>query len=135
MFLTDEVNNAGYSYTYTKGSGVCEFKDASNDYFDYDYDEHWDYDYAEEDKEECLQSCLKKSEAIDHAVGCYFNQHDGQCMFFKSGTIVGASGDRDDGTCWKFHLGNMLHKLHSTIIHHTNSCIHVTYNLTSLFSF
>ena len=98
---------------------MCEFKDASNDYSDYDYDYHYDYDYAEEDEEECLQSCLKKSNEIDHAAGCYFDHLHGQCIFLKSGMIVGAvEGTQDEGTCWKFHRGNMLHRLHFSIIHH-----------------
>ena len=72
---------------------------------EYDYDYHYDYDYAEEDKEQCLQSCLQKSRMIDHAVGCNFRKAWGQCIFKKSGTIVGASGISETGTCWRFHSG------------------------------
>ena len=103
------IQFSGYSYTYTESAGNCEFSNPDYDsdygwtYYDNEY--HYDYDYAEEDKEQCLQSCLQKSRKIDHAVGCYFWKTYGQCIFIKSGTIVGASGIADTGTCWRFHLG------------------------------
>ena len=99
--------------------GMCEFSDPSNNYWDYDYEYHnygttitnitHDYDYAEVDKDECLQSCLEKRRSVDNAVGCYFetwgfiNETWGTCIFIKTGTIVGSSGDSDIGTCWKFN--------------------------------
>ena len=89
--------------------GRCEFSDPSNYYWDYDYEYeyHNDYDYAEEDKDECLMSCLEKRRSVDNAVGCYFDTWDGGCIFIfdwkKTGTIVGSSGDSDEGTCWKFN--------------------------------
>ena len=95
----------GYSYTYTEIPGSCEFSNPDYDYYNYDHEYHFDYDYAEEDKEQCLQSCLEKSRMIDHAVGCEFSKTYGQCIFIKSGTIVGASGIADTGTCWRFHSG------------------------------
>ena len=95
----------GYSYTYTESPGSCEFSNPDYDYYHYDNEFHYDYDYAEEDKEQCLQSCLQKSTKTDHAVGCYFWKDYGQCIFIKSGTIVGASGTSDTGTCWRFHSG------------------------------
>ena len=82
-------------------SGTCEFSDPSNSHWDYDYESHYDYDYAEEDKDECLQSCLKKSRSFINAAGCYFDF--GKCIFLKTGTIVGSSGDSEIGSCWKFH--------------------------------
>ena len=88
--------------------GRCEFTDDSNDYLDYDYDYHYDYDFADEDKEQCFQSCLQKSRSVDDAAGCYFPKYDGQCIFLKTGTIIGGSGDSDIGTCWKFDEGNVL---------------------------
>ena len=91
--------------------GKCEFTDDSNDYWDYDYDYHYDYDFADEDKEQCLQSCLQKRRTFDDAVGCYFQKSSGQCIFIKTGTIIGGSGDSDIGTCWKFGEGNLLYSL------------------------
>ena len=91
--------------------GKCEFTDDSNDYWDYDYDYHYDYDFADEDKEQCLQSCLQKRRSVDDAAGCYFQKSDGQCIFLKTGTIIGGSGDSNIGTCWKFGEGNLLHSL------------------------
>ena len=83
--------------------GTCEFIDPSNDYWYYDYDYHVDFDYVEEeDTDQCLQSCLEKRTLFPNAVGCYFRKSYGQCNFLKTGTIVGASGDSDIGTCWKF---------------------------------
>ena len=84
-------------------SGTCEFSDPSNTYYEYDYEYHYDYDYAEEDKDECLQSCLEKRNSVNNAPGCFFEKDTGACMFLKSGTIVGSSGDSEKGTCWKFH--------------------------------
>ena len=84
-------------------SGTCEFTDPFNDYDAYDYEDHYDLDYAEEDTNQCLQSCLEKRRTFPNAVGCYFWKPYGQCIFLKTGTIVGASGDTDTGTCWKFH--------------------------------
>ena len=90
-------------------SGECEFNNPPYDYSYYDYDYHYDTDYAEEDKDECLQSCLEKRRSVDNAVGCYFetwgfiNETWGTCIFIKTGTIVGSSGDSDIGTCWKFN--------------------------------
>ena len=66
VFLLIISNNSDYSYTYTESAGVCEFSDSSTDYNQYDYD------FTEEDKDQCLQSCLQKSFPIDHAVGCSF---------------------------------------------------------------
>ena len=83
-------------------SGTCEFSDPSNSHWDYDYEVHYDYDYAKEDKDECLQSCLEKRRSVSNAVGCYFANW-GMCIFLKTGTIVGSSGDSEMGTCWKFH--------------------------------
>ena len=88
--------------------GSCEFSNPDNDYSVYDYDYHYDYDYADEDKEQCLQTCLQKSKVSPHAVGCYFQKSYGKCIFFKTGTIVGSSGSSDSDTCWKFHEGNTL---------------------------
>ena len=96
---------SGYDYTYTEIPGSCQFTNPDYDYYSYDNEYHYDYDFAEEDKEQCLQSCLQKSRKIDHAIGCYFWKTYGQCIFIKSGTIVGASGIADTGTCWRFHLG------------------------------
>ena len=107
----------GHGYTYTEISGVCEFSDPSHDYSYYDYEYHYDYDFAEEDKEQCLQSCLKKSKMIDYAVGCYFEKSSGQCIFLKAGTIVGASGLSDAGTCWRFDLGKIHHNMDCTNRH------------------
>ena len=104
----------GHSYTYTEISGVCEFSNPSHDYSYYDYEYHYDYDFAEEDKEQCLQSCLQKSKMIDYAVGCYFEKSSGQCIFLKAGTIVGASGLSDAGTCWRFDLGKIHHNMDCT---------------------
>ena len=84
-------------------SGTCEFSDPSNSHWDYDYESHYDHDYAEEDKDECLQSCLEKRRSANNAAGCYFKKDWGQCIFLKTGTIVGSSGDSEKGTCWKFH--------------------------------
>ena len=87
-------------------SGACEFSDPSNSHYDYDYEYHYDYDYdtmTEEDKDECLQSCLEKSRSVSNAAGCYFEKDWGQCVFLKTGTIVGSSGDSKIGSCWKFH--------------------------------
>ena len=42
--------------------GSCEFSNPDNDYSVYDYDYHYDYDYADEDKEQCLQTCLQTKE-------------------------------------------------------------------------
>ena len=89
-------------------SGSCEFSNPYNDYSTYDYDNHYDYDFADEDKEQCLQTCLQKSKVSPHAVGCYFQKSSGQCIFLKTGTIVGSSGSSDSDTCWKFHEGNTL---------------------------
>ena len=53
-------------------SGTCEFSDPSKSYYHYDYESYYDFDYAEEDKDECLQSCLEKRKIIsqvDHIVG------------------------------------------------------------------
>ena len=83
-------------------SGTCEFSVASNTFLEYDYEYHYDYDYAEEDKDECLMSCLEKRRSVDNAVGCYLETW-GRCIFIKTGTIVGSSGDSDIGTCWKFN--------------------------------
>ena len=94
-------------------SGTCEFIDSSNDYDAYDYEDQYDYDYAEEDTNQCLQWCLEKRRLFPNAVGCYFWKRYGQCIFLKTGTIVGASGDSDIGTCWKFHFGNLLYSLDS----------------------
>ena len=92
--------------------GMCKFSDPSHYYWSYDYeylDDYDFYDYAEKDKDECLQSCLEKRRSVDNAVGCYFetwgfiNETWGDCIFIKTGTIVGSSGDSDIGTCWKFN--------------------------------
>ena len=91
-------------------SGECEFVNPSYDYSYYEYDYHYDYDNAEEDKDQCLQSCLQKSRQSMQAIGCFFQQTTGLCIFFKEGTVVGASGESDAGTCWKFHKGNMLQR-------------------------
>ena len=101
---------SGYDYTYTEIPGSCQFTNPDYDYYSYDNEYHYDYDFAEEDKEQCLQSCLQKSRKIDHAIGCYFWKTYGQCIFIKSGTIVGASGIADTGTCWRFHLGENNNK-------------------------
>ena len=90
-------------------SGECEL--ASYDYSYYDYDYHYDYDFAEEDKDQCLQSCLQKSKQSMNAAGCFFQQRTGLCIFIKEGTVIGASGEPETGTCWKFHLGNMYQML------------------------
>ena len=89
-------------------SGSCEFSNPDNDYSVYDYDYHYDYDFADEDKEQCLQTCLQKSKVFPHAVGCYLQKSSGLCIFLKTGTIVGSSGSSDSDTCWKFHEGNTL---------------------------
>ena len=82
-------------------SGACEFSDPSKYYFEYDH-EFDPYDYDSHDKDECLQSCVEKSRSVSNAAGCYFK--DGyQCIFLKTGTIVGSSGDSEIGSCWKFH--------------------------------
>ena len=83
--------------------GTCEFSDPSNYIVDYDYEFHYDHDYAEEDKDECLQSCLEKRRLANNATGCNFDKDYGVCVFLKTGTIVGSSGDPEKGTCWKFH--------------------------------
>ena len=96
--------------------GKCEFTDDSNDFLAYDYD----YDFADEDKEQCLQSCLQKRRSVDDAAGCYFQKSffcktgqksPSKCIFLKTGTIIGGSGDSDIGTCWKFGEGNVLYSL------------------------
>ena len=92
-------------------SGECEFSHPSYDYFYYDYDLYYDYDYAEEDKDQCLQSCLHKSKQSMKAMGCFFKQIYGHCIFLREGTVIGASGGPGAGTCWKFHLGTMFQKL------------------------
>ena len=90
-------------------SGSCEFSNPDYDYYVYyDYDYHYDYDYADEDKEQCLQTCLQKTKVFPNAVGCYFQKSSGQCIFLKTGTIVGSSGASDPNTCWKFHKGNIF---------------------------
>ena len=99
------IRFSGYSYSYTEISGACQFSNPSHDYSYYDYEYHYVYDFAEEDKDQCLQSCLQKSEMIDHAVGCYFEKSSGQCIFLKTGTIVGASERSDASTCWRFNSG------------------------------
>ena len=82
--------------------GMCEFSDPSSYYWVDDYEYH-------DSKDECLQSCLEKRRSVDNAVGCYFeilgfiNETWGTCIFIKTGTIVGSSGDSDIGTCWKFN--------------------------------
>ena len=85
--------------------GKCEFTYDSNDYRDYEYNFHYDYEIADEDKEQCLQSCLQQRRSVDGAAGCYFQKPSGQCNFLKTGTIIGGSGDSDIGTCWKFGEG------------------------------
>ena len=92
-------------------SGVCEFSNPSYDYSYYDYEYHYDDDYAKEDKVQCLQSCLQKSKQSMNATGCFFQQTTGLCIFFKEGTVIGASGEPETGTCWKFHLGNIYQML------------------------
>ena len=99
-------------------SGECEFINPSNDYeFHhynyYEYESHYDHDHAEEDTNQCLQSCLEKRKTFHNADGCFFWKKYGQCTFLKTGTIVGASGDSDVGTCWKFYPGNLLYILDS----------------------
>ena len=89
----------------------------SNLFWDYDYDHHYDYDFADEDKEQCLQSCLQKRRSVDDAAGCYFQKSDGQCIFLKTGTIIGGSGDSDIGTCWKFGGKACFTVLYSCIIY------------------
>ena len=91
--------------------GECEFTEPSNLFWDYDYDHHYDYDFADEDKEQCLQSCLQKRITFDDAVGCYFQKPIGQCNFLKTGTIIGGSGDSDIGTCWYFGEGKVLYSV------------------------
>ena len=91
--------------------GECEFTEPSNLFWDYDYDHHYDYDFADEDKEQCLQSCLQKRITFDDAVGCYFQKSSGQCIFIKTGTIIGGSGDSDIGTCWYFGEGKVLYSV------------------------
>ena len=91
--------------------GTCEFFDDSYDYSYFDYDYEIDYDFADEDKEQCLQSCLQKRRTFDDAVGCYFQKSSGQCIFIKTGTIIGGSGDSDIGTCWYFGEGKVLYSL------------------------
>ena len=111
----------------TEMPGSCQFRNSDYDYDMYDYDYHYDYDYADEDKEQCLLICLQKLQTIPHAVGCYFQKITGQCIFLKTGTIVGSSGsdsDRfsirqaqhsgsasDSDTCWKFDEGEFLYGL------------------------
>ena len=81
-------------------SGACKFSDPSKSHDDYDYEYHYDYDYVEEDKDECLQSCLEKRRSVSNAAGCIFMSW-GECIFLKTGTIVGSSGESKH-TCWKF---------------------------------
>ena len=88
--------------------GSCEFSNPDNDYSDYDDDWEHDFDFVDTDKEQCLQTCLQKLKLNPHAVGCYFAQDIGHCVFLKSGTIVGSSGASDPDTCWKFHQGNIF---------------------------
>ena len=95
----------------TEMAGNCEFSDPDYDYDHYDYDYHYDHDYADEDKDQCLHTCLKKLELNPHAVGCYFQKSIGQCVFLKTGTIVGSSGSAATGTCWKFNEGNIRYGL------------------------
>jgi len=92
-------------------SGECEFINPSYDYSYYDYDYHYDYDYAEEDKLQCLQSCLQNSRQSVNAIGCFFQKSTGLCIFIKDGEIVGASEDLNAGTCWILHLGNILSRM------------------------
>ena len=100
------IQFSGHGYDYIQLPGRCEFSNPEYGVFEYDHDIHHDYDYAEEDKEQCLQSCLQKSRTIDHAVGCEFLKSNGRCAFVKSGTIVGSSEMNSNGfTCWRFYLG------------------------------
>ena len=88
--------------------GMCQLTNEDYDIYDYDYDDHYGYDF---DKDQCLQSCLEKRSSVDDAAGCYFQKWDGRCIFLKTGTIIGGSGDSDVGTCWKFREGNVLYSL------------------------
>ena len=88
--------------------GSCEFSNPGHDYSNYDYDGEHDFDFADEDKEQCLQTCLQKSKLNPNAVGCHFEKDTGHCVFLKTGTIVGSSGASDPNTCWKFHKGNIF---------------------------
>ena len=90
---------------YTEIPGLCEFPDF-DEYSDYDYDSHYE---EIEDKEECLQTCLRKWRSFNDAAGCIFIKP--QCIFLKTGTIIGGSGDSDINTCWKFGGGNGLYSL------------------------
>ena len=96
--------------------GKCEFTVAWH-IWHCDYDYHYEND---EDKEQCLQSCLQKRRSVDDAAGCYFQKSffcktgqksPSKCIFLKTGTIIGGSGDSDIGTCWKFGEGNVLYSL------------------------
>ena len=88
--------------------GSCEFSNPDHDYSNYDYDGEHDFDFADEDKEQCLQTCLQKSKLNPNSVGCHFEKDTGHCVFLKTGTIVGSSGASDPNTCWKFHKGNIF---------------------------
>ena len=94
--------------------GNCEFMDPDNGVWDYGFDTHHDYDFADEDKEQCLQSCLQKRRSVKDAAGCNFRKWNGQCNFIKTGMIIGGYGNSDIefiGTCWKFGGGNVLYSL------------------------
>ena len=88
--------------------GSCEFSNPDHDYSNYDYVGEHDFDFADEDKEQCLQTCLQKSKLNPNSVGCHFEKDTGHCVFLKTGTIVGSSGASDPNTCWKFHKGNIF---------------------------
>ena len=100
--------------------GKCEFTVAWH-IWHCDYDYHYEND---EDKEQCLQSCLQKRRSVDDAAGCYFQKTDGGCIFLKTGMIIGGSGDSYVGTCWKFGEGNLLYSL---IFLHNISNIQIFY--------
>ena len=95
----------------TEMPGSCKFSNPDYDYYIYEYDYHYDHDYADEDKEQCLRTCLQKLQMFPNAVGCYFQKSTGQCVFLKTGTILGSSGASDPDTCWKFHEGEFLYGL------------------------
>ena len=101
------IEISDYQYDYTELSGECKFSNPSADYSYYDYDYHYDNDFADEDKVQCLKSCLQKSRQFVNAKGCFFQPSTGFCIFIKDGSIVGASGDSNAGTCWILHLGDI----------------------------